>query len=90
MFVNHRISAVPVVDAEGKVVNIYAKFDVIVSMSLSVLQNFCFTCLATGKKKFYLPNFLVLMCIIAINGNKTKVFPGLEINFFHHKQNFAS
>lgn len=44
MFVNHRISAVPVVDADGKVVNIYAKFDVIVSiMSLSVLQNFCFT-----------------------------------------------
>ena len=29
MFVNHRISAVPVVDADGKVVNIYAKFDVI-------------------------------------------------------------
>lgn len=29
MFVNHRISAVPVVDPEGKVVNIYAKFDVI-------------------------------------------------------------
>ncbi|CAC5380487.1 PRKAG [Mytilus coruscus] len=29
MFVNHRISAVPVVDDQGKVVNIYAKFDVI-------------------------------------------------------------
>ena len=69
MFVNHRISAVPVVDADGKVVNIYAKFDVIVSiMSLSVLQNFCFTC-----QEIYLPDFLVLMCIIAINGNKVKV-----------------
>lgn len=32
MFVNHRISAVPVVDDQGKVVNIYAKFDVIVSI----------------------------------------------------------
>ena len=76
MFVNHRISAVPVVDADGKVVNIYAKFDVIVSiMSLSVLQNFCFTWLAHRKvvKKFTYPIFLVLMCIIAINGNKVKV-----------------
>lgn len=31
MFVEHRISALPVVDDEGKVVDIYAKFDVIVS-----------------------------------------------------------
>jgi len=31
MFVEHRISALPVVDDEHKVVDIYAKFDVIVS-----------------------------------------------------------
>nr|WUG45402.1 AMPKgamma [Argopecten irradians] len=29
MFVEHRISALPVLDADGRVVNIYAKFDVI-------------------------------------------------------------
>ena len=31
MFVERRISALPVVDEKGVVVNIYAKFDVIVS-----------------------------------------------------------
>ena len=31
LFVEHRISALPVVDDDGKVVDIYAKFDVIVS-----------------------------------------------------------
>ena len=31
MFVERRISALPVCDSDGKVVNIYAKFDVIVS-----------------------------------------------------------
>lgn len=34
MFVKHRISALPVVDDEHKVVDIYAKFDVIVSKPL--------------------------------------------------------
>lgn len=32
LFVERRISALPVVDAEGRVVDIYAKFDVIVSV----------------------------------------------------------
>ena len=31
MFVDKRISALPVIDKQGKVVDIYAKFDVIVS-----------------------------------------------------------
>ena len=31
LFVQHRISALPVVNDQGKVVDIYAKFDVIVS-----------------------------------------------------------
>ena len=31
-FVERRISALPIVDADGKLVDIYAKFDVIVSM----------------------------------------------------------
>lgn len=31
MFVKHRISALPVIDADQKVIDIYAKFDVIVS-----------------------------------------------------------
>lgn len=30
-FVRHRISALPIVDEDGKLVDIYAKFDVIVS-----------------------------------------------------------
>lgn len=30
-FVERRVSALPVIDAEGKLVNIYSKFDVIVS-----------------------------------------------------------
>lgn len=33
-FVRHRISALPIVDADGKLVDIYAKFDVIVSCIL--------------------------------------------------------
>ena len=35
-FVEHRVSALPIVDAEGKLVDIYAKFDVIVSSSFFV------------------------------------------------------
>jgi len=31
MFVGRRISALPIVDAENRVIDIYAKFDVIVS-----------------------------------------------------------
>ncbi|TPP58323.1 putative 5'-AMP-activated protein kinase subunit gamma-2 [Fasciola gigantica] len=30
-FIDHRVSALPVVDSEGRLVDIYAKFDVIVS-----------------------------------------------------------
>lgn len=30
-FVERRVSALPIVDSEGKLVNIYSKFDVIVS-----------------------------------------------------------
>lgn len=33
-FIERRVSALPVVDDDGKVVDIYAKFDVIVSSSL--------------------------------------------------------
>lgn len=32
-FVKHRVSALPIVDAQGKLVDIYAKFDVIVSLA---------------------------------------------------------
>jgi CBS-domain-containing membrane protein len=45
IFVEKRISALPVVDENGKVVDIYAKFDVIVSLihfnSPSVKQDSC-------------------------------------------------
>ena len=34
LFVQHRISALPVVDDDRKVVDIYAKFDVIVSLPI--------------------------------------------------------
>lgn len=33
MFVDHHISALPICDADGRVINIYAKFDVIVSLT---------------------------------------------------------
>ena len=34
-FVERRVSALPLVDSEGRLVDIYAKFDVIVSISLA-------------------------------------------------------
>lgn len=36
-FVERRVSALPIIDAEGKLVDIYAKFDVIVSILVKVL-----------------------------------------------------
>lgn len=36
-FVDRRVSALPVIDAEGRLVDIYAKFDVIVSTSFFFL-----------------------------------------------------
>ena len=36
-FVERRISALPIVDDEGKLVDIYAKFDVIVSSKFNLL-----------------------------------------------------
>lgn len=36
-FVERRVSALPVIDAEGRLVDIYAKFDVIVSNSKLLL-----------------------------------------------------
>lgn len=35
-FVERRVSALPIVDCEGKLVNIYSKFDVIVSHIVSI------------------------------------------------------
>lgn len=37
MFVDHHISALPICDADGRVINIYAKFDVIVSLTCNIL-----------------------------------------------------
>ena len=37
MFVGRRISALPIVDAENRVIDIYAKFDVIVSPHTEVV-----------------------------------------------------
>ena len=37
-FVNFRISALPIVDDEHKLIDIYAKFDVIVSTVIQVLE----------------------------------------------------
>ena len=39
-FVNRRISALPIVDAEDKLVDIYAKFDVIVSRTSPLILAF--------------------------------------------------
>lgn len=36
-FVERRVSALPLVDSEGKLVDIYAKFDVIVSIHWNIL-----------------------------------------------------
>lgn len=47
-FVERRVSALPMVDSEGRLVDIYAKFDVIVSWNffflhvVRALTNFCF------------------------------------------------
>lgn len=38
-FVNRRVSALPLVDADGRLKDIYAKFDVIVSISYSKITN---------------------------------------------------
>lgn len=35
-FVDRRVSALPVIDAEGRLVDIYAKFDVIVSSGFDI------------------------------------------------------
>lgn len=43
-FVDRRVSALPVIDAEGRLVDIYAKFDVIVSRLF-----FCFVFLFMSK-----------------------------------------
>ena len=37
-FVNRRISALPIVDEEGRLIDIYAKFDVIVSVLLTCIS----------------------------------------------------
>jgi 5'-AMP-activated protein kinase, regulatory gamma subunit len=39
-FVERRVSALPMVDAEGRLVDIYAKFDVIVSLNWDYLLIF--------------------------------------------------
>lgn len=36
-FIDRRVSALPLVDAEGRLVDIYAKFDVIVSVKMTFL-----------------------------------------------------
>lgn len=35
-FVERRVSALPIIDADGKLVDIYSKFDVIVSLHFSI------------------------------------------------------
>ena len=40
-FVKKRVSALPIVDEEGKLLDIYAKFDVIVRSKLSFFCVFC-------------------------------------------------
>lgn len=37
-FVDRRVSALPVIDAEGRLVDIYAKFDVIVSTFILIIS----------------------------------------------------
>ncbi len=43
-FVEKRISALPIVDEEGKLVDIYAKFDVIVSLWPKLFQGLFAKC----------------------------------------------
>ena len=50
MFVENRVSALPIVDENNKVIDIYAKFDVIVSCWLTKCQQqLFFVALTTGK-----------------------------------------
>lgn len=54
-FVERRVSALPVIDLEGRLVDIYAKFDVIVSNSSCVMEFppkvfFCFYRIWPQKK----------------------------------------
>lgn len=39
LFVNTRVSALPVVDANNRVIDIYAKFDVIVSITCNTCHS---------------------------------------------------
>lgn len=39
-FIERRVSALPVIDAEGRLVDIYAKFDVIVSNCFTIFYYF--------------------------------------------------
>nr|QFR39802.1 5' AMP-activated protein kinase gamma subunit [Azumapecten farreri] len=50
MFVEHRISALPVLDADGRVVNIYAKFDVIVSLPIDYCLSTVFSIIDSINK----------------------------------------
>ena len=54
IFVKHRISALPIVDEQGKLINIYAKFDVIVSKIF--LQNFIWKTIFSEKFLFLIFN----------------------------------
>lgn len=40
-FVERRVSALPIIDDEGKLVDIFAKFDVIVSLILFLIYLIC-------------------------------------------------
>lgn len=55
-FVEKRISALPIVDDEGKLVDIYAKFDVIVSLKSYFGCESCLRHTINALKLFYLKN----------------------------------
>ena len=60
-FVNRRISALPIVDEEGKLIDIYAKFDVIVSNTKFdiIVSNTCYNCTITYNFVYIIATFLI-------------------------------
>lgn len=60
-FVDRRVSALPVIDAEGRLVDIYAKFDVIVSTVFFLFSTFSIFDLFLIRPFFFV-NFSEFSC----------------------------
>lgn len=72
-FVERRVSALPIVDTEGKLVNIYSKFDVIVS-------NICFFSFFPCKKRWLSCALTFKYIIVPQNLAAEKTYNNLDVS----------